>query len=71
MTPILPPIEYLQNLRMERARQLLISTDQPVADIAAAVGYEEACHFSRLFKKTSGASPQQYRQKSTTRLWKD
>ncbi len=63
------PMRYLQNLRLERARHMLLATDQPVAEIAASAGYPEACHFSRLFKKACGVSPQQYRQKSTTRLW--
>ncbi len=59
------PMRYLQHLRLERARQMLLASDQPVAEIAAATGYPEACHFSRLFKQACGASPQQYRQQST------
>lgn len=44
-------IEYLTNVRMERAKQLLRSSTMKTAEIAYAVGYKDAHYFSYLFKK--------------------
>ncbi|MBB6633089.1 AraC family transcriptional regulator [Cohnella thailandensis] len=55
------PMEYLIRLRMEKAKELLLRTSAPIADIAEAVGYPDAYHFSRYFKKHSGVPPLQYR----------
>ena len=51
----------LNDLRMQRAAQLLDATDETVAAIAAAVGYPNPFHFSRSFKSYMGASPRRYR----------
>ena len=53
--------EYLLLRRTEAAARLLISTDMPVSEIAAAVGYGEYTQLSRLFKEKKGMSPLQYR----------
>ena len=55
------PLAYLQRLRMERARTLLVMTDRSVKEIGGEVGYPDSCHFSRLFKKLSGLGPREYR----------
>ena len=55
------PSEYIINLRMNVACQLLKSTDMTVKQIAAAVGYSDPHFFSKLFKKKTGASPREYR----------
>ncbi|MCD5314367.1 AraC family transcriptional regulator [Kineosporia babensis] len=55
-------VEYVKRLRMARARFLLSATDQPVAEIATAVGYGDPFYFSRQFKKVVGQSPAQFRQ---------
>jgi AraC-like DNA-binding protein len=55
------PMAYLTERRMQRARQLLISTSRSVREIAEAVGYEDPFHFSRAFKGSSGASPRVFR----------
>jgi transcriptional regulator GlxA family with amidase domain len=55
------PIVYLQNLRVEAARRLLESDEQPVEAVGAAVGYEDASFFRRLFRRTTGVSPGEYR----------
>jgi AraC-like DNA-binding protein len=55
------PIKHFLNMKMEHACQLLDSTDMTVQAIAAAVGYDDALYFSRLFKKTLGTSPRSYR----------
>ncbi len=55
--------EHLQTLRMNRAMELLGSTNKPVKDIAASVGYYNVTSFNRLFKKTTGLSPGDYRKR--------
>jgi 2-isopropylmalate synthase len=47
--------------RMKRARALLKETSQSVENVAACVGYENVEHFNRLFKKSYGITPVQYR----------
>lgn len=56
-------IQLLTTVRMENAEQLLRDTAMPVADIAAAVGYESSEHFIRTFRKHVGMTPSGYRQK--------
>lgn len=57
------PIEYVQTLRIEEAKQQLEATDDPVDEIAVNVGYDDAGSFRRLFKRLTGISPGAYRQK--------
>ena len=47
--------------RMKKARTLLKETSQSVENVAACVGYENVEHFNRLFKKSYGMTPVQYR----------
>lgn len=54
-------IDYLTNLRMEKARELLRNTDLKVNDIAEMVGYNSAKHFSRLYKDKYSVSPSEER----------
>lgn len=56
-------VEYVTGKRMEQAKQLLRQTEQPTAQIAAAVGYKDAHYFSFVFKKTVGVSPREWRAK--------
>ncbi|PWV94543.1 helix-turn-helix protein [Paenibacillus cellulosilyticus] len=53
--------DYLLTLRMERAKQLLASTDRPINDIASLVGYDLPLSFGRTFKKSVGMTPSDYR----------
>lgn len=55
------PYQHFLHLKMERACYLLDISDQPVAEIGAALGYDDAYYFSRLFRKVMGMSPTQYR----------
>lgn len=57
------PRQYLQNLRIEKARKLLETTNSSIEKIVSAVGYEDMSSFTRLFKKQTGLSPSQYRAK--------
>lgn len=55
------PLDYVQTLRVEEAKQMLETTDEAIDDIAALVGYEDGNSFRRLFKRTTGIAPNQYR----------
>lgn len=54
-------IDHVQNLRVEAAKRLLESERTAVDDISAAVGYEDASFFRRLFKRRTGLAPRDYR----------
>ena len=53
--------EYVINKRLERAMELLTTTDTPVGEIARSVGFENSTYFSTAFKKHYGISPTQLR----------
>ncbi|WP_026506730.1 AraC family transcriptional regulator [Butyrivibrio sp. MC2013] len=53
--------ELLHNKRLSRAAYLLTGTSMPVADIGAAVGYENMGYFHRIFKERYGMTPKKYR----------
>jgi transcriptional regulator GlxA family with amidase domain len=57
----MPPIRYLRQLRMERAKDLLESSFLSVKEIAYQVGLSDESHFVRDFKSTYGHSPAHYR----------
>ncbi len=55
-------IGYAQNLRVEAAKRLLELDDMSSEEISASVGYENPAFFRRLFKRSTGLTPGQYRQ---------
>ena len=55
------PNQYLQILRVNKAKQLLRDRKLSLADIAFACGYADQSHFARFFKRFVGASPGKYR----------
>ena len=55
------PKQYLLNLKLQKACQLLHTTELPVAVIANSMGFDDSLAFSKLFKKTYGFSPSHYR----------
>ena len=60
------PINYLIKIRLEKAKDLLSSPNpNSIKKIANDVGYEDAYHFSKLFKKYYGISPLYYRKNLT------
>ena len=54
-------IQYLNRIRIERSKFLLAQTEEPIVDIAAAVGYNSRQHFCRVFSAVVGVSPQRFR----------
>ena len=54
-------IEYLTNIRIDKAKELLLSTSKKSNEIGAMVGYKDPHYFSYLFKKTLGMTTTQYR----------
>jgi transcriptional regulator GlxA family with amidase domain len=57
------PLEYVHNLRLEEAKQMLEISDDSIDTVANQVGYEDASFFSRLFKRKVGTTPQAYRKR--------
>ena len=59
----LPPMHYLARWRAWRAAAILVSTEQPIAAVGAAVGWADPSQFSRRFRAEFGVSPRAYRQR--------
>ncbi len=59
------PNHYLTELRMQKAKLLLRTSDYSVAQIAEMVGYLDSFYFSRIFKKQHGLSPSDFRSTAT------
>lgn len=58
-------IQYLTNIRIKKARELLTKTNMNVAEVCHRVGYENVRHFSRTFEKIVGVKPSSIRKIST------
>lgn len=54
--------EFIDDCRIRRAKELLQNTDLMIREVALQVGYEAAHSFTRLFKKITGMTPQDYRE---------
>jgi len=54
------PLRYLRRRRIERARQLLPASDQPMSRLAQHLGFFDQSHFVRSFRAETGCSPGQY-----------
>lgn len=57
----LPPVQYLQRLRLQKAKTLLLQPELKVSWVGKKVGFDDPLYFSRVFKKQVGLSPSQYR----------
>ncbi|MEU6282525.1 AraC family transcriptional regulator [Streptomyces sp. NPDC047028] len=55
------PKDYLLGIRLGRAKDLLATTDLPVAAVARRVGYDDPAYFSRLFTRRVGLAPVRFR----------
>ncbi|MCG7406499.1 AraC family transcriptional regulator [Paenibacillus sp. ACRRX] len=55
------PIDYVIQIRMNKAKELLLMTDANLQEIAESVGYPESYYFAKMFKKYVGTAPIRYR----------
>ncbi len=56
--------DYLNRYRIQKAKELLLLTDESITAIAADVGYEDVGYFGRVFREITGWSPRAYRQQT-------
>lgn len=61
------PYKYLVEYRLSKAAELLRETDEPVGNIAAAVGFHQMSYFGKCFKEKTGYSPKTYREMENSR----
>lgn len=59
-----PPIDYINDYRLNKVIRLLETTDQPVTEISLDCGFNNMGNFQRLFKRKTGTTPLQYRKNS-------
>ncbi len=57
------PMQHVTILRMEKAKDLLLTTQAPISDISYSLGYENPLNFSTAFKKYNTLSPKKFRMK--------
>jgi AraC family transcriptional regulator len=61
------PHRHLVRRRLERARDLLATTDLPILQVALEVGYGSQSHFTTAFRRAIGLTPRRYRSRVVTR----
>ena len=57
----LSPWDYLNRYRIQRAKELLHRTNDSIRSIAHQVGFKDQAYFSRVFRKQTGSSPNEFR----------
>lgn len=58
------PKSYIIRMQLDAARNMLAASNDPIGDIAAACGFSDVYYFSKLFHKTMGMTPSEYRKTS-------
>lgn len=58
------PTDFLKSLRIKRAAEMIVKSRMTIQEISAAVGFNDQRYFSRVFKKETGLTPSEYRDKS-------
>ena len=51
---------YLKKVRIEKAKELILTTDMKIYEVACSVGYPDQKYFSKVFKEYTGVSAKQY-----------
>lgn len=60
----MPPKQYILNLRLKKAKQLLSEGEQKIWAVASSCGFENSAHFCRIFKERFGLTPSEYRKRN-------
>ncbi len=63
------PLSYLQDLRIDEARELLKNSNLCISEVAEKVGYQDTGHFTRIFKKSNGVTPQDFKKSVRRKLF--
>lgn len=61
----LSPQKYISELRLSKAKELLLDTDIPINKVAEKCGFASTYYFDRVFKSANGITPMQYRKRDT------
>ena len=64
----LSPLRFLVRYRVERARDLLLASDEPLGEIARRTGFYDAAHLIRVFRRVEGVAPGSYRRDRPERV---
>ncbi|WP_054023186.1 bifunctional transcriptional activator/DNA repair enzyme AdaA [Bacillus sp. FJAT-28004] len=62
------PVEYIQQIRVNKAKEQLISSDLTISEIGSSVGLRNTPYFVTLFRKKTGCTPATYRQLQKTKM---
>jgi two-component system response regulator YesN len=54
-------VEYMTQVRIKKAKELLLQDDYTISDISSIIGYQDPNYFSRVFKAICGVSPKQWK----------
>jgi AraC family transcriptional regulator len=60
-----PPHRWLVETRIEKAKDMLLNTKMPLAEVAAACGFADQCHLTRKFRRATGETPAAWRRERT------
>ncbi len=63
----LTPVTYVNSIRLKMSEALLLNTDRPIIDISSETGFRTLSSLNRLFKRTHGISPRQFRKQGRSR----
>ena len=57
-------MKYAKKIRIDRAKVLLVTTNNSILEIALTLGFHDQSHFHKVFKSFTGLSPSEYRNKN-------
>lgn len=60
----MPPLQYITSLRIERTKDLLVSSSKSISEIAKEVGFSCSDYFCKVFKQRTGITPSEYRKQN-------
>ena len=60
----MPPARYIQKFRIDKAKELLVSSGGSIEKIALATGFANASYFCKVFRSITGITPTEFAEKS-------